>query len=105
MEGFTRQSLLQIPTKLYLTLGFGAMLILLVMAITSNAFSMRRLGGKNWKFLHRSVYLASALVTVHVLLIEKIDLRLFKALFAALWIAQAMRFARYLAKRISSPGS
>ena len=26
MEGFTRQSLVQIPTKLYLTLGFGAML-------------------------------------------------------------------------------
>jgi sulfoxide reductase heme-binding subunit YedZ len=92
MEGFEKQAFTQLATKLYLTLGFSSWILLLVLAATSNDFSVRRLGHRRWKTVHRAVYLASALVTVHVLLIEKIDLRLFYALFALLWLAQGARW-------------
>jgi sulfoxide reductase heme-binding subunit YedZ len=50
--------------KRYILVGLGALLILSALAITSFKWWMKRLG-KNWKRLHRLVYLASALVIVH----------------------------------------
>jgi len=47
--------------------GWLALIIFVPLAITSNNASVRRLG-KNWKRLHRSVYLATALLFVHWLL-------------------------------------
>jgi sulfoxide reductase heme-binding subunit YedZ len=96
MEGFARQGFVQLVTKLYLILGFSAFLILFVMALTSNDVSVRRLGFRVWKRVHRFVYLASALVTVHVLLIEKIDKRLFGVLFVLLWLAQGARAIKWI---------
>lgn len=95
MEGLEPQAFTQIYSKLYLALGFSAWLILLVLALTSNNFSVRRLGGKRWKLIHRSVYLAAALITVHVLLIEKADLVKFSLLFALLWMVQGARLVKY----------
>lgn len=50
--------------KPYAFVGFLSFLILLVLAITSFKFWMKRLG-KNWKLLHRLVYLAGVLVVIH----------------------------------------
>ncbi len=91
MEGFEKQGFVQLVTKIYLICGFSGFLILFLLALTSNDFSVRRLGAKRWKRLHRFVYLASAFVTVHVLLIEKIDLRKFWILFSLLWLVQLIR--------------
>lgn len=91
MEGFEAQAFTQIVTKLYLILGASAWLILLALAVTSNDFFVRKLG-RNWKRLHRFVHLAAALVTAHVLLIEKSDLVKFGALFVLLWALQAACF-------------
>lgn len=99
MESFEEQAFTQIATKLYLTLGAAAWAVLLVLTLTSNNFSVRTLGGKRWKLLHRLVYLASFLITGHVLLIEKADLVKYGALFAVLWAIQAARFGRFLSKK------
>ena len=50
--------------KRYITVGLLAGLILLALAATSFKYWMKRLG-KNWKRLHKSVYLASGLVILH----------------------------------------
>jgi methionine sulfoxide reductase heme-binding subunit len=50
--------------KPYIWVGLTALTILLVLALTSTRGSMRRLG-KNWKRLHRLVYLAGGLAVVH----------------------------------------
>lgn len=99
LEGFEAQAFTQILEKVYLLLGFTAFVVLAALAVTSNDFSVRRLGTKRWKSLHRTVYLASALVTVHVLLIEKADLVKFGALFAILWSVQLARALRAWARR------
>lgn len=57
----------------YILLGFGAWLILLVLSLTSNAFSRHKLG-KNWKLLHRLLYLGLALTLLHSLLISRSDI-------------------------------
>jgi len=48
----------------YVLVGFAAGLLLLALAITSTEGWQKRLG-KNWKRLHRLVYLASILAIVH----------------------------------------
>lgn len=50
--------------KPYIFLGMGAFLILIPLAVTSFPWWMKRLG-KNWKRLHRLVYLAGILATFH----------------------------------------
>jgi methionine sulfoxide reductase heme-binding subunit len=50
--------------KPYILVGLTALTILLALAITSFKWWMKRLG-KNWKRLHRLVYLAAPLVIVH----------------------------------------
>jgi methionine sulfoxide reductase heme-binding subunit len=50
--------------KRYALVGFASFLILLPLALTSSRRAMRKLG-KNWKRLHRGVYLAAALAVVH----------------------------------------
>lgn len=52
--------------RLYVTVGFAAFLILLVLSVTSPKFMVRKLGRK-WKPVHRFVYLALLLALVHVL--------------------------------------
>ncbi len=56
--------------QLYVLPGFAAGLILLVLAITSARGWQKRLG-RNWKRLHRLVYLAGILAIVHFLWLVK----------------------------------
>lgn len=60
--------------KRYALVGFAAFLILLPLALTSTQGWMRRLG-KNWKRLHRWVYLAGLLAVVHYVWLVKSDIR------------------------------
>ncbi len=73
-EGFEGKAFVQVVTKLYLIFGFSTFFVLTLLALTSNNLSLRLLGGRNWKRLHRLVYLAQLLLFGHVLLIEKADL-------------------------------
>ncbi|MGM0633897.1 MAG: sulfite oxidase heme-binding subunit YedZ [Pseudomonadota bacterium] len=56
----------------YITVGFVAFLILIALGATSNRRMMRRLG-RNWKRLHRWVYLAAILGFLHLLWILRGD--------------------------------
>ena len=90
-EGFEAKAWAQMTTKTYLIFATLAMLILLVLTATSNDYSLRQLGGKTWKRLHRTVYIAQILLFGHILLIEKADL-----VFYGIWlgILLLLQFAR-----------
>jgi sulfoxide reductase heme-binding subunit YedZ len=59
--------------KPYIVVGLSALVILTSLAVTSFKWWMKRLG-KNWKRLHRLVYLAAGLVIVHFAWASKGDL-------------------------------
>jgi DMSO/TMAO reductase YedYZ heme-binding membrane subunit/nitrite reductase/ring-hydroxylating ferredoxin subunit len=54
----------QFPFEIF---GFGALVILFMMAATSHDFWLRNLGPSVWKTLHQLVYVAYALLLAHVL--------------------------------------
>ena len=49
----------------FVTVGFAAFVLLIPLAATSNQWAIRRLGGRRWQELHRSVYLIGILACVH----------------------------------------
>jgi methionine sulfoxide reductase heme-binding subunit len=49
----------------FIQVGFFAWLILLILAATSPAFVMRAMGGKNWRRVHWSVYIAGLAGITH----------------------------------------
>ena len=57
----------------YITVGFTSYLILFALGATSPKAMVRKLG-KNWKRLHRFVYLASILGVLHLLWILRTDI-------------------------------
>ena len=63
-----------VGTKRYILVGLAAFLILISLAITSTRGWMKRLG-KNWKRLHKLVYLAGILAVVHYAWLVKADIR------------------------------
>ncbi len=72
----------------YIIVGFVTFLILLSMAVTSPRFMIRKMG-KNWKNLHRLVYLAAFLGATHFIWQVKSDIReplLYFALFSILML-------------------
>lgn len=72
--GFNLNAILaDVWNKWYIILGLSAFLMLFPLAITSFNYWMKRLG-KNWKRLHRLVYVISPLVALHFLLSVKGDL-------------------------------
>jgi sulfoxide reductase heme-binding subunit YedZ len=64
-----------ISKRPFITVGFAALLILIALGVTSNAWSIRKLGGKRWNALHRLVYLAAGLGVFHFLWLVKADTR------------------------------
>lgn len=63
----TRFTWLRFPMPSFIVLGVLGLLILTALAVTSNRWAMRRLR-KNWKRLHKLVYLAGNLVVFHAIL-------------------------------------
>ncbi len=49
----------------FVTVGFAAFALMLPLALTSNNFAIRKLGGRKWQDLHRNVYLIAILGVVH----------------------------------------
>jgi sulfoxide reductase heme-binding subunit YedZ len=49
----------------FFTIGFAAFVLLVPLALTSTAGMMRRLGGRQWRAVHRLVYLAAIASVVH----------------------------------------
>jgi sulfoxide reductase heme-binding subunit YedZ len=54
-----------IAKRPYITAGFAAFLLLIPLAATSTNAMVKRLGGRNWQRLHRSVYAIALLAILH----------------------------------------
>ncbi|MGH9588137.1 MAG: sulfite oxidase heme-binding subunit YedZ [Acidobacteriaceae bacterium] len=54
-----------ISQRRFIVAGVAAWLLMLPLALTSTTWSIRKLGGKNWKRLHWLVYLAATSGVVH----------------------------------------
>jgi sulfoxide reductase heme-binding subunit YedZ len=61
----------EIALRIYLTIGFAALLILAALALTSTDGMVKRLGGKAWARLHRWVYAAGLLACIHYFMQSK----------------------------------
>jgi sulfoxide reductase heme-binding subunit YedZ len=64
-----------IAKRPFITIGFSAFVLMIPLAATSTAWSIRRLGGKNWQRLHRLIYLTGILGVIHYLWLVKADKR------------------------------
>lgn len=49
----------------FITVGFMAFVLLIPLAITSTNGMVKRLGGKRWQWLHRTIYLIAPLAILH----------------------------------------
>jgi sulfoxide reductase heme-binding subunit YedZ len=67
----------------FITIGMSAFVLLLPLAATSNQAMIRRLGGKRWQQLHRSIYVIAIFGVVHYWWLVKKDVSL-PALYAVL---------------------
>jgi len=75
-QGLILEAMIEdIVERPYITVGFSAFVILLLLAMTSFKAAQRKLG-KNWKKLHKSVFVAMALVILHYIWLVKADLLL-----------------------------
>jgi sulfoxide reductase heme-binding subunit YedZ len=63
----------EIVRRVYLTIGFAALLGLVALALTSTDGMVRRLGGKRWQRLHRLVYVIGVLAVIHNCFQTKLD--------------------------------
>jgi methionine sulfoxide reductase heme-binding subunit len=63
----------EIALRIYLTIGFTALLGLAALAATSTDGMVRRLGGRRWQRLHRLVYAIAVLAVVHYCFQSKLD--------------------------------
>lgn len=64
---------LDIIERPFVTVGFAAFLLLIPLAVTSNQAAIRRLGGRKWLSLHRSVYAIAILGIIHYWWLVKAD--------------------------------
>jgi sulfoxide reductase heme-binding subunit YedZ len=64
----------EIVLRIYLTIGFTALLGLVALAATSTDAMARRLGGRRWRRLHRIVYAIAILGSIHFFMQSKLDI-------------------------------
>ncbi len=69
------EMLKDIAKRPFITVGFSAFVLMIPLALTSTAWSIRRLGGKNWLRLHRLIYCTGILAVVHYYWLVKADVR------------------------------
>jgi sulfoxide reductase heme-binding subunit YedZ len=64
----------EIVLRIYLTIGFIALIGLIVLAATSTDGMIRRIGSQRWNRLHRIVYAIAILGIIHFLMQTKLDI-------------------------------
>ncbi|UTW60094.1 sulfoxide reductase heme-binding subunit YedZ [Kordiimonas sp. SCSIO 12603] len=57
--------------RLYITVGLGAFLLLIPLAVTSTQGWVKRMGAKSWQRLHKVVYAVGVLVIIHFAMMRK----------------------------------
>lgn len=77
---------LDIIDRPFVTVGFAAFVLLIPLALTSTQAAIRRMGGRKWLALHRSVYAIAILGVIHYWWLVKADV-LKPAMYALILIA------------------
>jgi sulfoxide reductase heme-binding subunit YedZ len=80
----------------FITVGFIAWVSMLLLALTSTAGMVRRLGGRRWRQLHRLIYVSAVAGVIHYLWLVKSDIRLpaMYGLIVAILLGYRMYWAR-----------
>jgi sulfoxide reductase heme-binding subunit YedZ len=93
-----------LTTRPYIIAGFTAFVLMIPLALTSTAGWIRRLGGRNWNWLHRLIYITAIAAVLHYYWKVSVKLvpvypRNYAILVAVLL---AFRVWRHFAKRAAS---
>jgi sulfoxide reductase heme-binding subunit YedZ len=78
----------------FITAGFLAFILMIPLASTSTAAAVRLMGGKNWQWLHRLIYVTGASAVVHFWWKVKADHRnpaIYGAILIALLLARLVK--------------
>ena len=78
----------------YILVGMSALVLLTPLALTSNNWSIRKLGAKTWNRLHKLAYLATGLGMIHFLMVGKVytvEVLTYAAILVALLAIRAWR--------------
>jgi len=86
-------------SKPFIWYGLVGLSTLAILAATSNQFSIRKLGGRNWKHLHRLAYIAAALVIYHQAIAGKGHWHIARWLLFPLAALQAGRLTKTLLRK------
>jgi sulfoxide reductase heme-binding subunit YedZ len=70
-----REMLQDVAKRRFITVGFIGFVLMIPLALTSTAGSIRRLGGKRWRMLHRLIYGSAIAGVVHYYWLVKSDVR------------------------------
>jgi methionine sulfoxide reductase heme-binding subunit len=66
--------LADVAKRKFITAGFTGFVLMIPLALTSTAWSIRKLGGKRWLALHRLIYLSATAGVIHYIWLVKADL-------------------------------
>lgn len=94
-----------IAKRPFITAGFTAFLLLIPLAATSNAAMVKRLGGRRWTQLHRSVYAIALIGVAHYWWLVKKDVTLpllYAVLLGALLGFRALRLAKERQRQLAT---
>lgn len=94
-----------IAKRPFITTGFTAFLLLIPLAATSNAAMVKRLGGRRWTQLHRSVYAIALIGVAHYWWLVKKDVTLpllYAVLLGALLGFRALRLAKERRRQLAA---
>lgn len=83
----------EVVKRPYVTVGMAAFLMLIPLGVTSNNYSVRKMGGAAWRQLHKLVYPAAVLSALHYLWLVK-GFQIEPIVYAALIVGLiALRYA------------
>jgi len=106
LGGFTGVKYYTTTYSVSISLGTLALVVLLIMALTSFDGIIRAMSYRRWKLMHRSVYIAGLAIIVHFALIGSQYMNGVDAFFiitylliALLLVLEVLRFRIYLKKR------
>jgi sulfoxide reductase heme-binding subunit YedZ len=87
----------EIVLRLYLTIGFAALVMMTALGVTSTDGMVRRIGGARWNKLHKLAYLIATLAVIHFMMQKKLNI------YEPTWMAGLLAwllFYRFVQKRV-----
>jgi sulfoxide reductase heme-binding subunit YedZ len=69
-----KDMLADVAQRRFITVGFLGFVLMIPLALTSTAWSIRKLGGKRWQTVHRLIYVSAIAGVLHYIWLVKSDL-------------------------------